>query len=264
MQKLIFFDIDGTILTEGIPSYVPESTRATIRRLQELGHLCFINTGRTISEIRDDIASLHCDGFICGCGTYISYHDKILLSHEIETSLADSVMEDLNRCRLEWVLEGSRNIYYSTNPYTTHIGDFHDDFMNSFSEAVQDVDPSTRGLTYDKFCLCLTQDCDFPSFYEKYKHDFTFIDRGDQFYEIVPSGYSKASGMQFLMDFFSISREDTIAVGDSTNDLPMLEFAGYSIGMKKSAPQVLSVVDYVTDTVENDGIQKAFTHLQLL
>lgn len=44
----------------------------------------------------------------------------------------------------------------------------------------------------------------------------------------------------------------------------MLEFAGLSIGMQKSDADVLSTVDYVTDTVENDGIYKAMKHFHLI
>ena len=66
------------------------------------------------------------------------------------------------------------------------------------------------------------------------------------------------------MDYFDIPLEDTIAIGDSNNDLPMLEFAGLSIGMQKSDADVLSTVDYVTDTVENDGIYKAMKHFHLI
>ena len=44
----------------------------------------------------------------------------------------------------------------------------------------------------------------------------------------------------------------------------MLEYAGLSIGMKKSDAPVLNTVDYVTDTVENDGIYKAMKHFELI
>lgn len=99
---------------------------------------------------------------------------------------------------------------------------------------------------------------------DKYKDKLTFIDRGNDFYEVIPVGHSKATGIRFLMDHFDIPLEDTIAVGDSTNDLPMLEYAGLSIGMKKSDAPVLNTVDYVTDTVENDGIYKAMKHFELI
>lgn len=264
MKKLLFFDIDGTILTQGQNRYVPESAKKAIRLLQENGHLCFINTGRSWSEIHSNISSLDFDGFVCGCGTYISYHNDVLLAKELPMELADNALEDMNRCNLEWLLEGQHAIYYSTDPYTTHIGDFHKEFHQRFPNACADVPPTTRGLHYDKFCICTRPDSDLQSFTEKYQNDFSFIDRGNNFYEVVPEGCSKASGIQFLMDYFNIPLEDTIAIGDSTNDMPMLTFAGLSIGMKESDPVVLETVDYVTDTVENDGIYKALEHLGLI
>lgn len=264
MQKLIFFDIDGTVLTEGDNRYVPESTIDAIRMLRENGHLCFINTGRAWSEIHDNIASLPFDGFVCGCGTFINYHDEILLADEIPIDLADAVYKKLHTCRLEWVLEGQHTIYYSTLPYQTRLGRFHREFHTLFPEKCTDFPPEARGLRYDKFCICATPDSNLSEFMDTFEKDFTFIDRGDGFFEVIPAGHSKASGMQFLMDYLKISRQNTIAIGDSTNDLPMLEFAGLSIGMKKSDATVLDTVDYVTDTVENDGIYKAMKHYHLI
>lgn len=264
MGKLLFFDIDGTILTEGTKRYVPESAKQAIRELQAEGHLCFINTGRSWSEIHDNITGMGFDGFVCGCGTFITYHDEILLAEELPMELADSVYEQLHTCRLEWLLEGQHAIYYSNRPYTTRIGEFHREFHAAFPDKCADFPPETRGLHYDKFCICTTADSDLSRFTDQFQKDFSFIDRGNHFYEVVPAGHSKATGIQFLMDYFDIPLEDTIAVGDSTNDLPMLEFAGLSIGMKKSDAIVLDTVDYITDTVENDGIYKAMKHFRLM
>ena len=264
MKKLLFFDIDGTILTEGKKRYIPDSTKDAIRLLQERGHLCFINTGRSWSEIHSNISSLGFDGFVCGCGTYISCHEEILLAKELPAQLADHVMADLDHFHLEWLLEGQHGIYYSTEPYSTHIGDFHREYHALFPDRCTDVPPETRGLRFDKFCICTRPDSNLAGFIDKYQEQFDFIDRGHGFYEVVPTGCSKASGIQFLMEHFQVSREDTIAVGDSTNDMPMLEFAGLSIAMKESDPVVLETVDYVTDTVENDGIYKALKHFALI
>lgn len=267
MKKLLFFDIDGTILTEGIDAskrYVPESAKKAIQLLQENGHLCFINTGRSWAEIHSNITSLGFDGFVCGCGTYVSYHNEVLFSQEIPMELADRIYEDLHNYHLDWLLEGQNGIYYSTLPYTTHIGDFHREYQEHFPEACADMPPETRGLHYDKFCVCTRPDSDLEGFMKIYDKDFTFIDRGHGFYEVVPVGCSKASGMEFLMEHFQIPLEDTIAIGDSTNDMPMLTFAGLSIAMKESNPVVLKAVDYVTDTVENDGIYKAMEHFGLI
>ena len=70
--------------------------------------------------------------------------------------------------------------------------------------------------------------------------------------------------MEFLMKHFNVDKKDTIAIGDSTNDLTMLEFAGTSIAMKHSSPTVLEKADYVTDDVFDDGIYNAMKHFELI
>ena len=263
-KKLLFFDIDGTILTEGKKHYVPKSAEKAIRLLKENGHMCFINTGRCWSEIFPNITGLGFDGFVCGCGTYIRFHDKVLLAKELPQELTDSIMEDVNHCKLDWVMEGQHHVYFSTQTYKTRIGEFNQEYTRQNPDTCVNVPPETRGLHFDKFCICSHSDSDLQSFTEKYQNDLCFIDRGNNFYEIIPNGYSKASGIQFLMNYFHIPLEDTIAIGDSTNDLSMLTFAGLSIGMKESDSLVLEKVDYVTDSVENDGIYKAMKHFKLI
>lgn len=50
-QKLLFFDIDGTLITEGNGARLPESTRIAVKKAREQGHLLFINTGRTRASL---------------------------------------------------------------------------------------------------------------------------------------------------------------------------------------------------------------------
>lgn len=85
-KKLIFFDIDGTLLDEQSGS-VPASTIEAIEKAQKNGHLCFINTGRPISTIDKVITDLPFDGYVCGCGTYIEYQQKILFHTELDFEL---------------------------------------------------------------------------------------------------------------------------------------------------------------------------------
>ena len=52
MRKLLFFDVDGTLADRvGKKNVVPQSAKDAIKKLQENGHLCFVNTGRSLSEI---------------------------------------------------------------------------------------------------------------------------------------------------------------------------------------------------------------------
>lgn len=264
-QTLIFFDIDGTIVTEQDGKHqIPDSTRTAIRRLQQNGHLCFINTGRSLSEVDDDILNLGMDGLVCGCGTYITCHDTVLFEKSIPFALGNRIMQELEHCRLEWLLEGSHTLYYSTRPYQTHIGDFQAEHA-ACSVEYQTVAPeAAQNLVFDKFCICVDTASNLSHFMDTFSQELSFIDRGNGFYEIVPAGYSKASGMQYLMEHFGIPQEDTIAIGDSTNDLPMLEYAGISIAMGGSNPAVTASADFVTDDILQDGLFNAFQHLGML
>ena len=266
MKKLIFFDIDGTIITEGEEGrYVPESVLTALHKLRRNGHLCFINTGRSYAEVDTGIRSLPFDGLACGCGTYITYQGEVLLSNTIPFAQGNQIIRDLEACHLEWLLEGTDSIYYSHTPYTTHIGDFQAEHKILIPDAFHIVDPATaKDLPFDKFCLCLGEGHDFNKFRSLYEDTLTFIDRGGNFYEVVPKGFSKASGIAFLENYFQIPHEDTIAIGDSTNDLPMLEYAAYSIAMGNSSKELFDIVDHVTDSVANNGIYNAMQHLELI
>jgi len=77
------------------------------------------------------------------------------------------------------------------------------------------------------------------------------------FYDVMPVGPSKGDALLKLADYLDIPRENVFALGDSENDISMLEAAGHGIAMKGSDPEVLKVAEYVSDTCEEDGFAKA-------
>ena len=70
--------------------------------------------------------------------------------------------------------------------------------------------------------------------------------------------------MQFLEEYLQISHEDTIAVGDSTNDIPMLEYAHTGILMGGADPKLNKYADLITTSINEDGIYNAFKKLALI
>ena len=81
-RAALFLDIDGTILSE-ITKEIPQSALDAMRAAKRAGHLLFINTGRTFCSIPPKISQFEFDGFLCGCGTYLTYHDEVLFSRSI-------------------------------------------------------------------------------------------------------------------------------------------------------------------------------------
>lgn len=81
-MSALFFDIDGTILSE-ITHKIPESALEALRKAQENGHKTFINTGRTICSVPPMIKRISFDGFLCGCGTHLIYGEQVVFHHSI-------------------------------------------------------------------------------------------------------------------------------------------------------------------------------------
>ncbi|MBR3623182.1 MAG: HAD hydrolase family protein, partial [Selenomonadaceae bacterium] len=68
---------------------------------------------------------------------------------------------------------------------------------------------------------------------------------------------SKASGLRELAKILNISIEETMAIGDADNDLPMLKAAGKSVAMGNAAAHIKEAADFVTADCADHGFAKA-------
>ena len=82
--------------------------------------------------------------------------------------------------------------------------------------------------------------------------------------EYAKRGNTKARGMERLMEALKIPREETFAIGDSGNDLPMFAHAGTTICMGNGMDILKEKADYVTAPLLEDGIYKALKHFGLI
>ena len=69
---------------------------------------------------------------------------------------------------------------------------------------------------------------------------------------------------KFLADQLDIPIENTFAFGDSTNDLPMLQFAGISVAMGQCDPLILPHCTYQTTDIRDNGIANALKYYHLI
>ncbi|WP_167958306.1 Cof-type HAD-IIB family hydrolase [Anaerosporobacter faecicola] len=259
-RHILFFDIDGTILSE-VTHVISADTKAAIEAARKNGHLAFINTGRTLEELDDRILSLDFDGLVCGCGTYILHEKEVLLNQKLTKEVMDSVLSDLKKCNLEACLEGVNKVYFDKDSTNDTICSLRAS-MKARNFQLGTFDDSD--IDFTKFTIWVQDTSDYSSFYESQKKNFTFIDRGNSFFEIVPHGYSKATGIQFLLDHFNLSIDDAYAFGDSTNDLSMLTYVPHSIAMGNSDPSLFPLVSFVTKDVDDNGISYALKHFNLI
>lgn len=252
-RYMLFFDIDGTLIDEET-GVVPDSTVRALQLARARGHLLFLCTGRCQAIWPRQILSIGFDGVVGGCGTQIVYHGREIFHTTLEQDMQRRIVEDLRRYHIDGILEGSTCSYFREDiwmPVVQRIYEGNSVFSSNCQKYWED------DLAFDKMALWFDESSDMEAFKKKYEEHFEFILRDPTFYEVVPKGCSKGNGIAFLCDYLHIDRKDTIGIGDSTNDLPMLEYTGISIAMGSGNPAIFHSVDYVTAPVMEDGIEKA-------
>ena len=84
------------------------------------------------------------------------------------------------------------------------------------------------------------------------------------FTDIVPRGGSKSVGIDKMLEHFGIVLDETMAFGDGGNDISMLQHAGIGVAMGNAGDEVKKVADYVTSSVDEDGVINALRHFGVL
>lgn len=260
-RKIMFFDIDGTILTQDTAE-VPKSTIEAIQDARSKGHLAFINTGRTYFNVDKEIREIGFDGFVCGCGTYVNAQGSVIINVTIEATECSRIIEMLRKHKVDAVLEGLEDVYFDTFIYTEDARTL----KGRFNEKGYGIEKNwdTKGLEFDKLFIKASDETNIEEFVQDIGDKYDYIDRGNRFGEIMPKGYSKATGIQKLLEHYSLDIKDAYVFGDSSNDLPMFLYVPNSIAMGQSDDCIYERAAFITKDIKEDGIYHAMKHFKII
>lgn len=261
-RKILFFDIDGTLITDDGKRMFPESAKRAIKSARQNGHLAFINTGRTFENVDDFIRAAGFDGYVCGCGTYIVVDDKELYHHKLTKERCVEIALLARECKLQAIFEHAKRTCYDKECPIKEADDLIDYFKEMGRTLVSDI--TDEAFVFDKFTAWYKNGVTDMETFVKGLPDFTFIEREGSFWEAVPKGFSKATGIKYLLDYYKIPIENAYVFGDSNNDLEMLQYVPNSIAMGVCSPEVKAIASYRTARVEEDGIRKAMEHFGII
>ncbi len=259
-KKIAFFDIDGTLTSEKSGA-IPDSTVTAIRKAAAAGNLLFINTGRCFQNVEERFRAIGFDGYVCGCGTNIYYKDRELLHVSVSHDVTMQILQQARKTNVDILFEAKEEVVFDRSRPFSHP-DAKKEYY-SFREKHYDMshDPEAEDFICDKFVIWFTEEEQLREFRKVSDLYFECIDRYNGFREFVPHGYSKATGIQFLLDYFQLPEENAYAFGDSNNDLSMLAYVKNSVAMGNTqSKEVLQAVSYVTGKASEDGIEQALKH----
>ncbi|MDD2980844.1 MAG: HAD family hydrolase [Hespellia sp.] len=261
-KAALFFDIDGTLITEDTKK-IPESAVEALRRAKENGHKVFINTGRTICSIPSSIKGLKFSGLLCGCGTYITYGDEVLFASVVPEERRYQYIDEMRKCNVEGLLEGTDDVYFSNRISRFEEIESTRRYMAALGLGVE-MAMEEKNFEYDKLLIRADEKSDKEAFFGAIKEDLIPIDRTGGVYECIQKDYSKATCIEFMRKYFQLDMDQIYVFGDSSNDLAMFEYAQHTVAMKVHDPVLDVYTEFLTDTVEQDGIYKAMEHYGLI
>lgn len=259
-RKALFFDIDGTLLSE-VTGEVPESAKRALAQARACGHLVFVNTGRSLSQLGRIRDMIQPDGWLCGCGTYIEVDGKVLYHRVLPKELNLKVRKELEACNMDGILEGKDGCYLGS-PETRFPQGVS--FRKNLTHAIRSLNWNEFCGDAEKFCVIADEQSDKARFFRSLGLEIDVIDRGRGLYECVPAGHSKATAIDVILDTYGLTLQDAYVFGDSTNDISMFEHVPNAVLMGKHDKELEPYASFVTKTVEQDGIWYAMEKLRLL
>lgn len=258
MIKAIFFDIDGTLVSFKTHS-VPDETKKAVQTLRNKGIKVFIATGRMLNMI-DVLGDMQFDGFIAYNGACCTDGEKnILYKHVIPQRELNNLVERLKSDKFPVSFMCKDNMYVN----------YHNNVVLNVAAHVNVDPPIVRNpsdiIKEDVYQLCIYVDeCKLQQIIDETLPDCRGRRWIPDFADVNMKDIDKDSGMDRLIDFFDIKLSETMAFGDGGNDISMLKHAAIGIAMGNSSDEVKRSADYITDSVDDNGVVNALKHFNLL
>ena len=276
--KAVFLDIDGTLLTD--KRMVSQSTIQVINTLKKKGILVGLATGRGPRFVLQYMASLGLDLAIVYNGQYIISRERTIfdspLSHEDIEELVTYAQKnklDLSFGTAAGVSgSGIMNIGSGRLGYriSRMIPDaWVDGIIFIFNRLIRWVRPQKKIELSSLFQQPIYQMMMIVSEMETKKLAAEFpqlsITRSSPYsVDIISKGMSKLRGIEKVGEFYGFTTNQVMALGDSTNDVEMLEGVKFSVAMGNGSKKAKEAARYVTASNNEDGIYQAALHFGLL
>lgn len=261
-KKAVFFDIDGTLYVQGKPA-IPSAAEA-IRKIRANGHFAFVCSGRSRVMIpKTPILDMGFDGVVAACGTYGEYRGEEMFRYSLNQEQLKDLVSVFRQYGAMYILEGTEYIYYDEETEKSPEGDWYLQYVN---ETIPHNFLSIQKAETVEACKASIhiKKGDPEDIYAKLRGGFEVLEHVFGVAEFVPKGFSKAKGIELMCEKLGIDPADTIAVGDSINDVEMLKYAGTGICMGNGSEPAKACADYITTDIFDDGIYHAMEHFGLL
>lgn len=258
-MKIAFFDIDGTLVN--VPNGMMHPSKETIRVLKEFqkqGNYIVVATARGV--IPDSVKDIEFDGYICSDGHYVEFKHEVLINNVFMREQIEMQLKVYKEHNGDCIFGGHYGEWFSSSNSSLikkhnllYAGNDAIDNSRIAQHCLNEIKSNTVTALFSNAKDMYNAKAVLPSNWA-----INAYDTGHIRMDVHLPGFSKGTACEFLFQQLQIDRKDTYAFGDGDNDIEMLQLVGHGIAMKNAAKHIQDVADEITDSVDNDGIAKAF------
>lgn len=269
--KLVALDMDGTLFNHN--SEISDRDKAAIKRITDAGIHAVISTGRPFVGLPVDLLDsigIHYAITTNSAGIYSIPDGVCLHSNPMEQNLVCPILSELLKKSIHFdaFIEGNA---YSQTSVQAYIDDLiFPDSVKAYIRKTRIVVDDLIGFIQDKHLSVEKITLNFAPLADGTFRDrdsvkeilrsfpeIEFLSGGFSNLEFTKKGVNKGQGLRILCDVLGCSIDETLACGDSQNDLSMIQAAGIGIAMGNASEEVKAAADYITLTNRESGVAHA-------
>lgn len=244
--KIAFFDIDGT-LVDPSTGHIPDSALLALSRLKARGIKLCISTGRAPFEL-PDFGALRFDAF-CAYNGSLCYTDRQII-HSNPIAPADVARVIRNAADIGRPVSVATRQRLAANGLDPDLADYY-----RLADLTLTVAPDfTEACQEDVYQILIgCREDEHPALIRDVQGVKIAVS-WDRAVDVIPAASGKGTAILKVLDHFGLDAAQSIAFGDSQNDLDMLKTVGLGIAMGNATSQVKAIAGDVCGPVSEDGI----------
>lgn len=257
--RAVFLDVDGTLVTIGTHR-MPPALPAALQALRQKDIAVLLSTGRHALEIAEEnlLPGLVFDGAVYMNGQLCEWQGKTVLENPIPRPALQGLHRYLQQNEIACVfLEKDR---MSANCVTDRMRR-EQALIGTRLPPLRPLDDLEQRRVYQIIPFVTPAE---EAALVAAMPGCKALRWSDSAVDVTSTTGGKENGIRAVCAAMGLAPQQIMAFGDAANDIGMLQLSGLSVAMGNALPEVQKCADYVTDTVEENGILHALQHFGLL
>ncbi|MCE5285521.1 MAG: Cof-type HAD-IIB family hydrolase [Pelosinus sp.] len=264
--KLVCVDVDGTLLNSR--RVVAESTKQSLKMAHDKGVHIVISTGRmyTDAQFYSSLLGVR-SAVIASNGAFIQENNNVIYKSVLGAEVLQKLLRVFSKYRIKPCFSTPEKFYYGYLLFKLFYliaklrrirsDKIKTEYLFSWQRCRKVVDQEKDNIVK---CEIFHSNTDLlAKLRNELKNipELEIVNSGLRNIEITRHGVSKGRAVAMLAKVYGISKEEIMTIGDSQNDLSMIEYAGLGVAMGNASEEVKERADYITASNDEDGVSLA-------